>query len=294
MKKNILITGSGGFLGWNLCRTASENFNVTGIIRNNKINLDNVSTVYCDLTDQHSLLNIFNTAKPDIVIHAAAASDPNFCQQHQIESEVINVDTSVFLADLCGKKRIKLIFISTDLVFDGTRGNYRESSDANPLNIYGQQKLRAENEILLKNPDATICRMPLMFGDTPEGSKRFLQLWIEQLRDKKMLNLFNDEFRTPVSATDASEGILHCSDNNSGIIHLGGKERISRYEMGCIIAELTGVSKNLITSCSQDDIKMAAPRPKDVSLDSTKAFGMGYNPGKIYDELRKLECLKIR
>ena len=290
--RKLLITGAAGFLGWNLCKTGRQFYEVTGIVHEHQVSLEDVSTVMCDLKDFSALNKTFATINPDLVIHAAAASDPNFCQQHPCESEPINVNVPAALAKLCAQREIPYVFTSTDLVFDGTSPPYNELSAVNPLSIYAQQKVRAEIEILKNYNKAVICRMPLMFGDTPEGSKRFLQIWVEQLLAGKPLTLFTDEFRTPVSGSDASKGLLLASEKAAGTIHLGGQERISRYEFGLILAELMGIPKELIKPCKQSDVKMAAPRPKDVSLDSSMALALGYNPGKIYSELQKLDCLK--
>lgn len=292
MKKNILISGAGGFLGWNLCRKAQDRYNVTGTTRNFRTWKENVPLIQCDLTDKNAVANLVDKHRPDIIIHAAAASDPNYCQEHPIDSAAINVETPAMLADICSRKGIAFLFTSTDLVFNGNTGNYNENSATDPLSLYGRQKLKAEKGILSVNSHATICRMPLMFGDAPEGSVKFLQQWICSLRSGMELTLFYDEYRTPVSATDACSGILLFCEKECGIIHLGGKERLSRYELGCMIAEVGGFPISKIKRCSLKDITMAAPRPKDVSLDSSRAFAAGYNPGKIRDELEKTVCLK--
>ncbi len=127
-----------------------------------------------------------------------------------------------------------------------------------------------------------------MFGAVPTGVKRFLQQWIDQLRCGNTLSLFTDEFRTSVSATDAARGLLMFTGNVNGILHLGGKERMSRYDFGLLLAQHLGISQDLIIGCKQSDVKMAAPRPADVSLNSTKAFSMGFSPGSIRSELQKI------
>jgi dTDP-4-dehydrorhamnose reductase len=290
--KKLLITGAAGFLGWNLCRIGRISYKVTGIVHEKTTSIEDVSLVACDLRNFSVLQNTFTSINPDLVIHAAAASDPNFCQQHPSVSEPINVDVPLALAKLCAQREIPYVFTSTDLVFDGSTPPYNELSAVNPLSVYAQQKVHAENLILKEYKQAAICRMPLMFGDSPEGSKRFLQLWVEQLHTGKELTLFTDEFRTPISGMNASEGLLLAAQKAHGIIHLGGHERISRYDFGLLLVELMNISKKLIKPSKQNDVKMAAPRPKDVSLDSSKAFALGFNPGKIYSELKKLECLR--
>lgn len=285
----IAVSGAGGFLGWNICRVGIEQgHDITGIIHHNGISLDGCITEQCDLTNPDATEMVIERIRPDLFIHCAAASDPNFCQQNQELAEKINVQSPSYIAHLCARKNIAFSFTSTDLVFDGTAAPYDENATLNPLSIYGKQKAAAEQAILRENGSALICRMPLMFGAVPQGVKRFLQQWIDQLLNGNKLSLFTDEFRTPVSAADAARGLLMFTGNVHGILHLGGKESISRYDFGLILAEHLGVSPDLIAGCKQNDIKMAAPRPADVSLNSAKAFSMGFSPGTIRSELQKI------
>jgi dTDP-4-dehydrorhamnose reductase len=285
----IAVSGASGFLGWNICRVAiQQGHDITGIVHNNDMHLDGCTAEQCDLTNTDATDKMIERIRPDIFIHCAAASDPNFCQQNQVFAEKINVQSPSYIAYLCARKNIAFSFTSTDLVFDGKSAPYAENSVVNPLSIYGMQKAAAEKAILKENGCALICRMPLMFGEVPQGVKRFLQHWIDQLRSGNKLSLFTDEFRTPVSATDAAQGLLMFTGCVQGIMHLGGKERISRYDFGVMVADMLGVSKNLIAGCKQCDVKMAAPRPADVSLDSSKAFTFGFSPGAIRSELQKI------
>ncbi len=285
----IAVSGASGFLGWNICRAAVEQgYDITAIIHNNGVNLDECATERCDLTDHDATEKLIERIRPDIFIHCAAVSDPNFCQQNQALAEIINVQSPSYIAHLCARKSIAFSFTSTDLVFDGTSAPYDETANVNPLSVYGKQKAAAELAILKENSSALICRMPLMYGAVPQGVKRFLQQWIDQLQSGKILSLFKDEFRTPVSAADAARGLLMFTGSANGILHLGGKERISRYDFGLITAEILGVSSDLINGCRQCDIKMAAPRPADVSLNSNNAYSLGFSPGSIRVELKKV------
>jgi dTDP-4-dehydrorhamnose reductase len=129
-----------------------------------------------------------------------------------------------------------------------------------------------------------------MYGIKTPTSQSFIQPFIKTLKDGKKLKLFSDEYRPPVSGFSAAKGLLLSLEKQvNGIIHLGGKQRLSSYEFGQILAEILEISPELIKSCSQQDVKMSAPRPQDVSLDSTKAFNLGYNPEYIQTELMSLK-----
>lgn len=283
----LLVTGSSGFLGWHLCREAQANWQVFGTYFSQSVTIPNATLLKRDLRDYQQLQQLFTEIQPDAVIHTAAASKPNFCQLHPQESAQINVTASVNMARLCAEYRIPLVFTSTDLVFDGENPPYVESDRISPICLYGEQKATAETQMLAIYPQTAICRMPLMFGKAAPVAQSFLQGFITNLQADKQLNLFVDEYRTPASATTASRGLLLAiAKQVSGILHLGGKERISRYEFGLLLADLLGCDRALIKPGKQKDIVMAAPRSPDTSLDSSRAFALGYAPLLIEEELK--------
>lgn len=290
--KKLLITGASGFLGWNLCNVASRYYSVVGLWNNHPVLISSIISRKCDITDFNALKAVFREEKPDAVIHAAAASNPNYCQLHPEETHKLNVIASSNIAGLCFEFDIKCAFTSTDLVFDGSKPPYSEDDFICPVNVYGQQKAEAEKEMCLRSNKVIICRMPLMYGDAPEDANSFIQPWIKQLKSNAELSLFTDEIRTPVSAKDASKGLLLALEKLDGIVHLGGKERLSRFDMGMILLENLSNVSGKIVPCMQKDVPMAAPRPKDVSMNSTKAFAMGYCPGSFREESGKLFCVK--
>jgi dTDP-4-dehydrorhamnose reductase len=287
--KKLLITGASGFLGWHLCQVAkTEKWEIYGTYATHFLEIPDVKILQVDLTDFQKLKEIFHQIKPDAVIHTAAQSQPNYCQLHPQSSYTINVTASCNIAGLCADHNLPLAFTSTDLVFDGLQPPYKETDAVSPVNIYGEQKAQAEAGILQVYPPAAICRMPLMFGKETPTAKSFIQGFIQTLKAGKELSLFRDEFRTPVSANTAAKGLLLALEKVNGIIHLGGKERISRYDFGKILVEVMQLPSDKLKSCLQDDVKMSAPRPKDVALDSEKAFNLGYQPLSVREELESL------
>jgi dTDP-4-dehydrorhamnose reductase len=286
--KKLLITGASAFLGWHLCQLAKQEWEVYGTYFSHRQDISDVKMLKANLTDFQELNNIFNDIQPAAVIHTAAQSQPNICQTHPQESHLINVTASCDIAGLCADNAIPCAYTSTDLVFDGLKAPYRETDPVNPINIYGEQKVQAEIGMLERYPLTAICRMPLMFGMATPTSRSFIQPLIETLKAGKELSLFIDEFRTPANVITASKGLLLALDKVNGYIHLGGKERISRYEFGRLLAEVFQLSADKLTSCRQEDVKMAAPRPADVSLDSSQAFALGYQPLSIKAELETL------
>ncbi|HEY9849212.1 MAG TPA: NAD(P)-dependent oxidoreductase [Leptolyngbyaceae cyanobacterium] len=286
--KKLLVTGSSGFLGWNLCQIAQQEWEVYGTYFSKTVDISGVKLIKTDLRNFQELKQLFEEIQPNAVIHTAAQSNPNFCQKNPEESSLINVTTSLNIAGICSDYSIPCAFTSTDLVFNGLNPPYRETDPVSPISIYGEQKVMAERGMLERYPKTAICRMPLMFGIAPIGASSFIQPFIKTLREGKELSLFTDEFRTPVSGNTAATGLLLALEKVEGIIHLGGKERISRYYFGCLMADTLELPKENLKGCLQKDVPMAAPRPSDVSLDSAKAFSLGYQPLSLREELKAL------
>ncbi|MBE9178880.1 NAD(P)-dependent oxidoreductase [Oculatella sp. LEGE 06141] len=285
--KKLLITGASGFLGWHLCQLARSQWQVYGTCHAHSVDLPDTTLFPVDLTDFNALKALFQTLHPDAVIHAAALSQPNRCEVEPEASYLINVTASCNLAGLCADAQIPCVFTSTEMVFDGLNPPYRETDLVCPVNRYGEQKVAAETGMMERHPMMAICRMPLMFGAVPHAQS-FIQPFIQTLQAGRSLNLFVDEIRTPVSGESAAQGILLALEQVRGrIVHLGGRERLSRYQFGCLMVEVLGLPTNL-NPCHQADVKMAAPRPPDLSLDSSFAFGLGYQPGLVRDELERL------
>lgn len=286
-KGTLLVTGASGFLGWHLVQAAAADWRVVGTYAQRSLH-PSVSGIQLDLQDPVALKQALEQVRPDAVIHLAAIASPNRCQEEPALSQRVNVEATRELATLCGDRQIPFLFTSTDLVFDGRQAPYSETDPVSPINRYGEQKALAEAIVLQSYPQATVCRLPLMFGAAPPQASSFLQPFLHTLRSGQPLKLFVDEFRTPVSATTAVHGLLLALGQVAGRLHLGGRERISRYQFGLMMAEIWGLPQEQILPCGQPDIPMAAARPADVSLNSRQAFELGYAPLTIREELAQL------
>ncbi len=286
--KRLLVTGASGFLGWNICRHAQKDFEIFGTVFSHPIEINGVKTISLDLTNFNELKRIFIEIAPDGVIHTAAASRPEFCQSNPIESHRINVEATNNLAGLCSDRKIPFAFTSTDLVFDGHSAPYRESDPVNPINIYGEQKALAEEKVLNTYSNAVVCRMPMMFGLSSPAYETFFQQTVHALQERRELTLFTDEYRTPISGHTATQGLIMALKKAQGILHLGGRERVSRFDFGKLIAGLMGCSTEKIIACKQKDVKLSVPRAADLTLDSSKAFSLGFNPPALKEELQSL------
>ncbi len=285
--KRLLVTGASGFLGWNVCAEAlRQGWRVSGTVHSRPVVVPGADAVSVDLRDSDALRQTFDTQQPDAVIHLAAVSQPNVCEREPRKSREVNVSATKTLGERCAHAGIPIVFTSSDLVFDGTEAPYGEDDPVSPLSEYGRQKVAAEQELERSGANAVVCRMPLMYGDPGPAAGSFIQPWIATLRRRDELRLFVDEFRTPVSGRDAARGLLLALEHPAPLYHLGGTERLSRYEFGRRLAAVFGLDTALIRPIHQADLTMAAPRPPDVSLDSTKARrDLGYAPSSVEHEL---------
>lgn len=287
-RKRLLVTGASGFLGWNICTEGGKEWQVFGVVHSHPVECEGVTILRSDLSDGADVNELFRIAQPDAVFHLAAASRANLCQTRPDLTRKINVDASVHLARLSAERGIPFVFTSSDLVFDGRKPPYAEEDPVSPLSVYGEQKVLAEEGILFHYPEAAVCRMPLMFGNSGPASASFLRSMVEAMEENRELRLFTDELRTPVSARDAVQGLFLALEKVKGLIHLGGRERISRFDLGLLVAQVLGRENARLTPCLQREFPMAAPRPADVSLDSSRAFSLGFNPGSLRAELKDL------
>ena len=286
--KRLLITGASGFLGWNLCQTAKSDWEVLGTFLSHPLDIPETTLFQVDLTRYNKIKELFGLIKPDAVIHTAAITDPNICHKNRSMSRKINTEASINMAGLCSDTGIPFLFTSSDLVFDGLNPPYNEEDEPSPVSYYGEHKALAEAGIKDRYPGAVICRMPLMFGYPGPVAQSFLQPLIKAMIEGDEVHLFVDEFRTPVSGKDAAQGLMIALDKMPDILHLGGPERISRYDFGKLVADIFKIGSAKLNACKQEDIKMAADRPPDVSFDSSKATDLGFEPGSLVNELEEL------
>ena len=307
MAPTLLITGATGFLGQYLIGAARKRWRVAGTFHRTRREdaerlLAGIDSGKIDLTDFRDVRDMLDAVRPKAVIHTAALADPNYCEQHPEESLRVNLQATVNLAGLCGDRRIPFIFTSTDLVFDGTHAPYAEDGPVSPLNLYGEHKALAEQSALDRYDEAAICRMPLLFGFSANGRVPFFQRMAAEFQAGRPMTLFGDELRTPVSGAVAAAALLLVAASGleditvnpkemervRGILHLGGRESLSRYEMGLQMLDILGLPPSLAEPISFRDVPAVAARAADVSLDSSRAYALGFDPPTVRRQSERL------
>ena len=285
----LFITGASGSLGWFLCRMGRRaGWEIIGGYHRHSIEMPGVSWRKTDLARVPELSDLLSEIQPQAVIHAGAIAGINACETRSEETWQVNVAASGSIAGWCAEHEVPLVFTSSDMVFGGDRAPYRETDPVAPVCQYGQQKAAAEDLVLKRCPDATICRLPLMFGMSGGNRLTFDAQMIADLRRNRQVLLFRDEFRTPVDLESAAAGVLAMVGRAVGPLHLGGPERVSRYEMGRLVARLLGLDTSLLIPVRQREVPMGALRPPDLSLVSRKAARLGYRPRRLKDGYRRM------
>jgi len=259
-RPTVLITGANGLIGSHLVKLAplhAPGWDVVGISRLN-----------FDLTDLSATERAFERHQPSLVIHCAAISKSAACQANPPLARKINVEVTAQLALLAAE--IPFIFFSSDLVFDGRQGNYVETAPVNPLSVYAETKVMAE-QIVLANPRHTVVRTSLNGGISPTGNRGFNEEMRHAWQQGHTLTLFTDEFRCPIPAIATAHAMWELAAQNApGLYHLAGSERLSRWQIGELLAARWPQFNPRMKRGSLTDYT-GAPRSPDTSLNSSKA-----------------------
>lgn len=282
----VLVTGASGLLGGRLAHLLGLRFDVIAAHHRSTLPAE-WPAVTLDVGLRDSVEAAFETARPDAVLHAAALASTDECERDPERAVLTNVRGSQWIARACAARRLPLVALSTDLVFAGDRELSDEATTAAPLMTYGRTKLEAENLVLASSPLAAVARVALVAGCGfgPRASATEAVAWA--LRQGRRVTLFADEFRTPVDAESLVPALAALlTGHHTGRFHLGGPERISRYELGLRVARVLGLDAGGIERASQKTWT-GTPRPADTSLDSSHARReLGYRPRPLDDVIR--------
>jgi dTDP-4-dehydrorhamnose reductase len=287
----ILITGGSGLLGQFLNIRLSERHNVLTTYHNNSGNCKQFNSVKLNLVNPEEIKNIFDTFLPDTVIHTAAYSRPEICDTLSREEVFnVNVKSTEQISKLCKNFNSLLVFTSTDLVYDGNTGSMlKEDAKLNPVSLYAKSKLEAEESIQNIFDNYIILRTSLLYGIGQNDSVNNFHKMCNNFKLGKPVKLFYDQFRTPLSLIDASriiEKILNLRIRVE-IINFGGKQRVSRVELGEILCEAAGFNKSLIEEISMDDVPGLQKVP-DVSLNTDKLRSYGIEQKSIEESIYEI------
>lgn len=274
----ILVTGAAGQLGRAFQDVATDH-ELTLLTRPTGASVPGAAAV--DLSNEAAVLKAVRDARPDWVLHAAAMTDVDGCERDPAAAHRANALASQAVARAANQAGARLVAVSTDYVFDGTLGDYREGDTTNPLSSYGRSKLEGERLAQAADPDAIVARTSVVFGP---HKKNFVLWLIGELRAGRGVRIVSDQRVNPTLSHDLAEQCLALmqADASAGIYHTAGATALSRLEMAHAIAKEFGGDPGLITPIMSSQLTWLAARPLDATLNTQKVSRI--RPPMAFDE----------
>ncbi len=296
LNKRILLTGSTGLLGLSFIRHKATGFDIyAGYYNFPKEALPKLEVkkyLLFNIRTKKEVFDIFNDIKPDIVIHAASIGNVDYCEKNKEEARGVNVEGSRNVIEACRQHNSKIIFTSSNAVFDGSNPPYSEEAKPNPVDYYGQTKLQTESDIRASGLKYAIARLMTMYGWNHPLERQNPVTWVlEKFNKGQKINIVDDIYNNHLFADNANEAIWAIiSGNKEGIYHIAGSEVISRYELVCKVADVFGFDKNLVIPVNSSFFPSIAPRPKNTSYNITRMEkGLGVKGIGIWDGLELMK-----
>jgi len=292
----ILITGANGLLGQHLVKLLL-NSSTHDVIATSKseprfiIQDSRVHYYSLDITDGIAVNLLIEKLQPDTIIHCAALTQVDECEINPIKAWEVNVTATRFLVDAAKKNNAFFIFISTDFVFDGMHGPYKEGDTVNPVSYYGSTKVAAEKAVAESGLPFTIVRTCLLYGNILAGSRTNIIAWVkENLEQDKKIKVVSDQWRTPTYIEDLAKGILLAAEKKAvGIFNISGDDFLSPYQMAMATAEFLDLDASLIEKVDASVFTQAAKRPATTGfvIDKAKEI-LRFEPISFKEGLQKM------
>lgn len=276
--KRVVVTGSNGLLGQSLVSlllNEKDKYEVIGFSRGfNRSGRDDFEYVSIDITDEMLLKEKLKTYTPDVIVNTAAMTNVDACEDNKEECDRLNVSVVEYLKEYAEKRKVHLIHLSTDFIFDGKKGYYKETDKPNPLSYYGKSKLNSEKTLISSSLDYTILRTILVYGKVFDMSRSNIVLWVKKtLEEGKELRIVNDQFRMPTYVESLACACKLAIDRKAkGIFNVSSNKLLSIYEIAIEIAEVFDLNKELIKPISTRSLNQKAVRPVKTGFDLNKSI----------------------
>ncbi|CAG5078126.1 dTDP-4-dehydrorhamnose reductase [Parvicella tangerina] len=294
--KKVLITGSNGLLGQKLVKLLANKEDVRLLATSsgdNRVTSKSFDYQRLDITDNKAVQDTLNEFKPDVVINTAAMTNVDACENDRDTCWKVNVDAVGYLLDACETVGAKLIHLSTDFVFDGEEGPYKEEDQPNPLSFYGESKLASEQLLLSSTyKNWAIARTIIVYGIGENMSRSNIVLWaMNALKEGKPLSIVDDQFRSPTWADDLAMGCWLIAEKDArGIFHLSGKDIMSILQLVKRVADFYNLDASKISPVKSETLNQVAKRPPVTGFVLEKAIKeLGYAPLSFEEGLEQLE-----
>jgi dTDP-4-dehydrorhamnose reductase len=296
----ILITGANGLLGQHLIKQLlDKQYTVIATSKGtSRLSFDHherYSYHQLDVTDGPMVNNMLLQFRPDIILHAAAMTQVDMCEENKIDCWNVNVTATRFLLDAAREINARFIYLSTDFVFDGLNGPYAEDAEPNPVNYYGSSKWGAEKAVAESGLQWTIIRTILVTGNPSAGTRSNIITWVkEKLEKGEKIRVVDDQYRTPTFVEDFVNGItLVLAKNATGIFHISGKDLLTPYQIAVETARILQLDESLIERTDSSSLSQLATRPPKTGFVIEKAQReLGYQPHEFRESLRKMFNVK--
>jgi len=292
----ILITGANGLLGQHLVKllldATAHDIIATGkgdpryVVQNSRLHY-----YALDITDGMAVHSLFEKLLPDTIVHCAALTQADECELNPIKAWEINVTATRFIVEAAKKINAFLIFISTDFVFDGINGPYKETDTVNPVSYYGSTKVAAEKSVAESGLPYAIARTCLLYGNIFVGTRNNVISWVkENLEQVNKIKVVSDQWRTPTFVEDLAKGILLIAEKKAvGLFHISGKDFLSPYDMAMATAAYLNLDASLIEKVDASVFTQPAKRPVTTGFIIDKAKNeLGYEPLSFREGMMKM------
>lgn len=294
--KKVIITGSNGLLGQSLLELLlqeKENYQVFGFSRGkNRSGRTDFDYLSIDITDKNRLKNEVEKINPDFIINTAAMTQVDDCETNKKACDTLNVDVVKWLAEISSTINCHLIQISTDFIFDGKKGYYKETDAPNPLSYYGLSKLKSEEVLTNSTIDFTILRTILVYGKVYDMSRNNIVLWVKKmLENQQEITIVDDQYRMPTYVVDLAMACKIAIDKKAiGIFNIASNTLLSVYQIAQEIANCFGLNKDFIKPISTATLNQTAPRPAKTGFDLTKTNSqLSFYPKSFKEDLKKFK-----
>jgi len=291
--KTILVTGSNGLLGQKLTEKVLAEGRVKLIATSKGANRYPIANGYeyaeMDILNNGLVKQVIEKFQPDAIIHTAAMTNVDTGEADKELCHQLNVDATQNLISLCEKNNIRFIHLSTDFIFDGADGPYKEEDAPNPLSYYGETKLLAELAVKESTANWAILRTILVYGITNDMSRSNIVLWAKGALEKgQAINVVNDQWRMPTLAEDLAEACLLAVEKNAqGIYHVSGKDYMSIAGLVRKVADYWSLDKSIISEISSESLNQSAKRPIKTGFVLDKTIkDLDYKPHSFEEGLK--------
>ena len=292
----VIITGSNGLLGQsllNLLLEEKEKYEIYGFSRGvNRSGREDFIYLSIDITNKGNLKKNIKEIQPNFIINTAAMTQVDDCEDNKQACDLLNIDVVKWLSEIADEINAHVIHISTDFIFDGVKGNYKETDTPNPISYYGLSKLKSEEVLTSSNINYTILRTILVYGKVFDMSRSNIVLWVKQmLENHKEITIVDDQFRTPTYVVDLAMACKISMDKKAiGVYNISSTKLMSVFEITQEIADTFNLDKSLIKPISTSTLNQTAPRPAITGFDLSKTNKeLDFHPKSFKEDLNKFK-----